>query len=124
MSFKKLGVPTTIGELRELIKPYGSETPFGFRNQPIQDLVETGDGKETFVSFQEQETKEDVFKQVNEGVMGNERWVGNQGIKKVPFGFVMMFYCSETDVITSSVFIPLETTIVESIESKKIKIDG
>lgn len=37
---KRLGVPTTIGELKKLIEGYGDDVPFGFVHQPIQELVE------------------------------------------------------------------------------------
>lgn len=35
-----LGIAKTIGELREIIKNYPDNTPFGFRNQPMQELQE------------------------------------------------------------------------------------
>lgn len=40
MEAKKLGLPKTIGELKELIKDYPPETGFGFQNQPMQELWE------------------------------------------------------------------------------------
>jgi hypothetical protein len=36
----KLGTPKTIGELKSLIANYPDVTPFGFRNQPEQELKE------------------------------------------------------------------------------------
>jgi hypothetical protein len=34
----RIGTAITIGELRKLIKEYPDDTPFGFRNQPMQSL--------------------------------------------------------------------------------------
>ncbi len=51
---KNLGIVSTIGQLRKLIKKYPDETSFGFRNQPMQELTESqSDEGQTFVSFQE-----------------------------------------------------------------------
>jgi hypothetical protein len=51
MNQKKLGLPKTIGELRELIKDYPDETEFGFFNQPMQELWERVDEDEKAVVF-------------------------------------------------------------------------
>lgn len=49
-----MGVPKTVGELRKLISEHPDDTPFGFRGQPIQKLVETKYADAgPFVSFQE-----------------------------------------------------------------------
>ncbi len=51
---KSLGIVSTIGQLRKLIKKYPDNTSFGFRNQPMQELTEsTSDVGQTFVTFQE-----------------------------------------------------------------------
>ena len=47
-----LGTPFTIGELKKLISKYPNNTPFGFRNQPIQDLYEVKHENKIFVVFQ------------------------------------------------------------------------
>jgi hypothetical protein len=52
-SRKELGIPTTIGELKPLIAEYSDKTPFGFKNQPIQQLVIEVKNNQTFVSFEE-----------------------------------------------------------------------
>lgn len=39
-NIKYLGIPITIGELKKLIKNYGDDVSFGFRNQPLQALYE------------------------------------------------------------------------------------
>ena len=49
----KSAIPQTIGELKSFISDYPDSTPFGFINQPIQELVETDFDGETFVSFAE-----------------------------------------------------------------------
>jgi hypothetical protein len=49
----EIGTASTIGELRDLIKDYSNETSFGFRNQPIQQLVEVDYSGEKFVVFDE-----------------------------------------------------------------------
>lgn len=53
MKCQKLSTPTTIGELRKIIAKYPDNTPFGFRNQPLQDLYEVQNLKETYIVFQE-----------------------------------------------------------------------
>jgi hypothetical protein len=50
--FKKLGTPTTIGELKKIISEYDDHVSFGFRNQPIQSLFEIRVGETVFVVFQ------------------------------------------------------------------------
>ena len=59
----KLGTPTSIQELQDLIKQFSGETSFGFRNQPIQTLykVKYGDGVECVVFQQEVDTPNVVF---------------------------------------------------------------
>lgn len=49
----ELGKPTTIGELRELISKYPDDVSFGFRNQPMQGLIEVKYPDQIFVVFQE-----------------------------------------------------------------------
>ena len=49
----RLGVATTIGELRKMIEIYPDDTSFGFRNQPMQELCEVKYSDVTFVVFQE-----------------------------------------------------------------------
>lgn len=39
-SYQLLGKPTTVGELVELLKEVPSNTLFGFRNQPMQELIQ------------------------------------------------------------------------------------
>jgi hypothetical protein len=48
-----LGMPDTIGKLKDLIKNYPDNTSFGFRNQPMQNLFEVkyNDEDEIFVVF-------------------------------------------------------------------------
>lgn len=50
-----LGEPTTIGELKKMIESYPDEMSFGFRNQPMQELIyiEHCDGDFKGVCFQE-----------------------------------------------------------------------
>jgi hypothetical protein len=52
---KILGVPKTIGELRELTKDYPDETLLNFRNEPIHQLEDV-DG---IVCFSE------IFQEIN-----------------------------------------------------------
>ena len=49
---RSLGIATTIGELKELIKNYPDDTSFGFRNQPMQKLYEVKYDDDVFVTFQ------------------------------------------------------------------------
>jgi len=49
---RSLGIATTIGELKELIKNYPDDTSFGFRNQPMQKLYEVKYDDIVFVTFQ------------------------------------------------------------------------
>jgi len=49
---RSLGIATTIGELKKLIKNYPDDTSFGFRNQPMQKLYEVKYGDDVFVTFQ------------------------------------------------------------------------
>jgi hypothetical protein len=49
---QRLGSPRTIGELKDLIDKLPNETPFGFRNQPSQDLFEIKDTNQTHIVFQ------------------------------------------------------------------------
>ena len=48
MSYKKIGTPKTVGELKELLSGLDDSDSFGFINQPIQSLY-VRDG---FVGFQ------------------------------------------------------------------------
>ena len=52
-SHKELGIPTTLGELKQMIADYPDSTSFGFLNQPIQQLTEREINDQTFVSFEE-----------------------------------------------------------------------
>ncbi len=52
MTTKKLGIAFTVGELRKLLKPYSDDISFGFRNQPMQSLYESKNGKDIYISFQ------------------------------------------------------------------------
>lgn len=52
-TIRTLGQPKTVGELKRLIENYNDDTPFGFRQQPMQDLVEEKIGYDIFVSFRE-----------------------------------------------------------------------
>ncbi|HMR88500.1 MAG TPA: hypothetical protein PKD51_10115 [Saprospiraceae bacterium] len=47
MSTIKLGIPTTVGQLRAMISSYPDDMTFGFRNQPRQ-MLETLDGNMFF----------------------------------------------------------------------------
>ena len=49
---RSLGIATTIGELKKLIKNYPDDTSFGFRNQPMQKLYEVKYDDIVFVTFQ------------------------------------------------------------------------
>ena len=49
---RSLGIATTIGELKELIKNYPDDTSFRFRNQPMQKLYEVKYDDIVFVTFQ------------------------------------------------------------------------
>jgi len=50
--FISLGIATTIGELRALIKDYPDDTSFGFVNQPMQELFTRKFQDFNFVGFQ------------------------------------------------------------------------
>jgi ribosomal protein S27AE len=52
-SFRSLGMSSTIGDLRKAIEKYPDDTSFGFRNQPMQELFEINNSKQTFVLFDE-----------------------------------------------------------------------
>ncbi|MBL0144902.1 MAG: hypothetical protein IPP48_03240 [Chitinophagaceae bacterium] len=54
MKIEKLGVPTTIGELKELINDYPNSTSFGFRNQPLQMLEVVDDEYVVFQQIEEE----------------------------------------------------------------------
>lgn len=54
---KDLGSPNTVGQLKEVLSNYPNATSFGFRNQPMQELVEVNSDNESFVVFQEKENK-------------------------------------------------------------------
>ena len=51
---KKLGIPTTIGELREMTKQFPDETLLQFRNEPRHELT-----------FEEQENMGLIFQEVD-----------------------------------------------------------
>lgn len=53
INYKPLGIAKTIGELKELIKNYDDNIEFGFRNQPIQQLIEVKYDDTVFVVFDE-----------------------------------------------------------------------
>lgn len=53
MALRKIGQPVTVGELRKMLNDYPDDCSFGFRNQPMQELVESVYNNEKFVSFQE-----------------------------------------------------------------------
>ena len=50
---RKTAIPRTIGELKAFIQDYPDNTPFGFINQPVQEIIETRYDSVTFVSFAE-----------------------------------------------------------------------
>jgi len=52
-TIQKSAIPRTIGELKSFIAEYPDNTPFGFINQPVQELIETKYESITFVSFAE-----------------------------------------------------------------------
>jgi len=47
-----LAAPRTIGELKEAIKDFPDEIPFGFRNQPFQVLYQDVVAGNTHINFQ------------------------------------------------------------------------
>ena len=53
-SIKVIGVPETLGQLREMIKDYPDDISFGFFQQPMQELIEYKTSTDvTFVVFNE-----------------------------------------------------------------------
>lgn len=47
------GTVNNIGDLKKIIERYPNDTPFGFRNQPIQTLCDYKDGEFVYVFFQQ-----------------------------------------------------------------------
>lgn len=82
-SFKQLGIPRTIGELKSLIADYPDGTPFLFRNQLIQELVENERNGVVYVLFQVSPNK---YQYLDEPEM-RQRYVSGGGdfIDDLPF---------------------------------------
>ena len=99
-NIKQLGIPKTIGKLKEMIKDYPDNTSFEFRNQPRQELIEVNES----VCFHELQDSSIIY---SLGLHENTMLDGGINIMRVPGGWIYDNWDIENDRSKQGVFVPL-----------------